>query len=208
MTLQTERSEFTVKTSIFDRPRSLTLDPEYLEFDDNDQASSIPTRFLKNNIEAFRYGVKGIRGYKFYIGRVYCIDIKSSSGQVIKIRLKSIYRIRRKLLAEKYVNIVHALFHYYFNAITRRNVELFRENGSLEILGVNINTDGVLFDKKVGRISWNFLGTKRYQRYYTLFSETDPNQYKAFVYLDQWNAAVLHSTIETILKWKFPQKKF
>jgi len=208
MTLQNEKLEFLIKSSIFDRPRALVLLPEYLEFDDNDLASSIPTKFLKEDIEAFRYGVKWIRGYRFYIGRIYCIDIKGVSGQIIRIRLKSIYRIRRKLLGEKYVNIVNALFRYYFNDISRRYVELFQENQPFEILGVKVNSDGVLFDQRIGRISWDFLGTRRFRRYYTIFSETDANCYKTFEYLDQWNAAVLHSVLETILKLKYPQKKF
>jgi hypothetical protein len=207
MTQQNEKVEFIIRSTIFDRPRRLTLDPEYLEFDDNDLASSSPTKFFKEDVESLRYGVKAIRGYEFNIGRIYCIDIKNVSGQVVKIRLKSIYRIRRKLLADKYVNIVNTLFLHYFNAISRRYVKLIQENQPFDILGVNINSEGVLFDQKIGRISWDYLGTRRYRRYYTLFSETDPNKYRAFEYLDQWNAAVLHSVIETILKLKFPQKK-
>jgi len=70
--------KFTLKSSIFDRPREITISREFLEFDDNDQISSIPTKFLKKDIEGFRYGVKGIRGYSFNIGRIYYIDIKSS----------------------------------------------------------------------------------------------------------------------------------
>ena|ERR1700733_14894724 len=199
--------KFTLKSSIFDRPRELTLSSEFLEFDDNDQISSIPTKFLRKDIEGFRYGVKGIRGDRFYIGRIYYIDIKSSSGQVIKLRLKSIYRIRRKELGAKYVKIVESLFKYYFNNIARKYLQWFRDQRSFEILGVKFNAEGICFDDKIGVVPWEFLGTRSYRRYYALFSETDPDQYKAFEYLDQWNTYVLHSVTEAILKMKFPQRK-
>ena len=49
------RVEFRVKSSIFDRSRLLTLDPEYLEFDDNDLGSALPVRFLKEEIEGIKF---------------------------------------------------------------------------------------------------------------------------------------------------------
>jgi hypothetical protein len=199
--------EFTVKSSIFDRSRQLTIDPEYLEFDDHDLGSSLPVRFLKEEIEGIKYGVKGIRGYRFRIGRIYYIDIKSFSGEVIKVRLKSIYRVRVKRLEAKYGQILKALFANYFNEIARRYLELFRSGEPFEMLGVSFSAEGVLFDEKIGIIPWEFLGTKKYWTYYALFSETNPEHYKAFNYVDQWNAAVLHSVTEGILKMKFPVRQ-
>ena len=91
MSSQALKLDFVLKSSIFDRPRQLVLAPLYLEFDDNNLVSSTPTKFLKEEIEGIRFGIKGIRGYRFYIGRTYCIDIKNNSGKIIKLRLKSIY---------------------------------------------------------------------------------------------------------------------
>jgi hypothetical protein len=201
------RVEFTVKSSIFDRSRQLKLDPQYLEFDDNDLGSSLPVRFLKEEIEGIKYGVKGIRGYRFRIGRIYYIDIKSISGEVMKIRLKSIYRIRIKRLETKYGQILKALFTNYFNEIAKRYLELFRSGEPFELLGVSFCAEGLQFDQKIGTIPWEFLGTKKYWTYYALFSETNPEHYKAFNYVDQWNAAVLHSVTEGILKMKFPVRE-
>jgi len=198
MASQPLKLDFVLKSSIFDRPRQLVLDPLYLEFDDNNLSSSTPKKFLKE--EGIRFGIKWIKGLDFYIGRIYCIDIKNRSGQIIKLRLKSIYGIRKKELAEKYVKIANALLRYYFHALALRHIEAFQNNQLIEILGVKIDAEGVLFDQKLGKISWNFLGTKRYHTYYTLFSEVDPNKYKAFEYLHHWNTSVLQSVVEGILK--------
>jgi hypothetical protein len=182
------------------------MDPEYLEFDDKDRVSDVPTRFLKKEIESLRYGIKPIRGYRFRIGRIYCIDIRDVTGRVINIRLKSMYRVRVKLLNEKYLAIANALFRLYFHEMTLEYLAQFRDGQAVDLLGVNLNSQGVLFDEKVGRVSWDFLGTKRYWHYYTIYSEESPGSYRAFVFLDHWNAGVLRGLIEMILKEKFPKR--
>src|SRR5882757_58301 len=117
MSSQALKLDFVLKSTIFDRPRQLVLDPLYLEFDDNNLASATPTKFHKEEIEGIRFGIKWIKGLDFYIGRIYCIDIKNRSGQIIKLRLKSIYGIRKKQLADKSVKIANALLRYYFDAL-------------------------------------------------------------------------------------------
>lgn len=199
--------EFMVRASILDRPRRLTLDPGFVEFDDKDLVSAAPTRFLKNEIEGVRYGIKPIQGYLFRIGRIYCVDIRDAGGRVLKIRLKSVYRVRRKLLGNKYQAIANAVFRYYLHDKIRHHVERFRAGHSVELLGIDLDSQGVLFDEKAGRISWHFLGTKRYWHYYTLFSEAEPGHYRAVVFLEDWNAGVLQGVIEAILKDKFPGRK-
>lgn len=76
-----------VKSSIFDKENSLTINPEFIQYKN--------INFSKFEITDVRYGIKAIKGYRFRIGRIYCIDIKGLDGTVIKIRLKSLYRVRR-----------------------------------------------------------------------------------------------------------------
>jgi len=202
-----EPLEFMLKSSIFDRSRKLTLDPEYLEFDDNDRMDGAPTRFEKSEVEGIKYGIRGIRGYNFRIGRIYTIDIRDREGRVIKLRLKSIYRIRIRQLEQKYQQIRKFLFEFYFHDLVRQYIKKLGDGETLSLGGVDFKPEGVIFDEKVGLISWDFLGTKKYHYYYTLFSAENPDQYKAFNYLDQWNAGVIHSLTETMIKVKFPGVK-
>lgn len=196
-----------IRSSIFDRPRQLTLDPEYLEFDDDDLVTTPSTKFLKEEIEGLRFGVEWVRGYSFYIGRVYCIDIRSETDQVIRLRLRSAYGIRKRELGDKYLKIVNTLFRYYFDDLSRHYLMLFENDLAFEILGVNFSAEGIVFDEKIGLVSWDFLRTRSYQTYYTLFSEISPSQYKAFDYIHHWNAAVLKSVTEQIIKRKFPARQ-
>lgn len=201
-----EKLEILVRSTLFDRPRQLTITPEYIEFDDQDRTSEPPTRFLKKEIEGVRYGIKPIHGYRFTIGRIYCIDIRDVSGRLIKIRLKSIYRVRLKLLHHKYANIINTLFLQHFHDISRYYLRQFHEGQTVELLGVTLNNQGVLFDKKIGWITWDFLGSRRYWHYFTLYSEAAPDHYRAFVFLEEWNAGVLRGLVEAILKEKFPNR--
>ncbi|MHA4807403.1 hypothetical protein ACX0G9_04835 [Flavitalea flava] len=202
-----ENRTFTLKTSLFDRHRQLIIDSEYLEFEDTNLVSSLPTKFVKEEIESIRYGIKGIRGYRFYIGKIFCIDIKSTSGQVIKLRLKSLYRVRRKQLSSKYVEIANSILRCYFDEKSNHYLALFSDNKTFEIIGIQFNPEGIIFDEKVGIVPWEFLGTRRYYRYYSIYSEMNTNQYKIFYYIEQWNTAVLQHVVENILKMKFPLKK-
>jgi|GEM_PF-6627274 len=118
--------DFMIRSTIFDRPRLLILDPHYVQFDDQDKASEPPTHFLTEEIEAFRYGVKAIRGYRFRIGRIYSIDIRDVAGRVIKIRLKSVYGVRVKQLNYKYTSIVNYLYQCYFHPVTVAYYQQFR----------------------------------------------------------------------------------
>lgn len=194
------RLELTIRSSMLDRPRRLVIEPEYLEFDDKDAISEEPTRFDRLEIASLRYGVKAIRGYRFRIGRIYCIDVQDVSQRVIKMRLKSLYRVRRRLLGRKYMDILNALLRTYFHDIMREHIQQVKEGQSVDLLGVSLNSEGVLFDEKVGRIGWNFVGTKRFWHYYTIFSEEIPEKYRAFTFIDDWNAAVLQGVIETLKK--------
>src|ERR1700744_2508321 len=133
-----EKLKFMVRSTIMDRPHSLVIDPEFIVFDDRDQLSKAPTQFLKSEIEGVRYGVKPIRGYRFRIGRIYCIDIRDTSNRIIKIRLKSIYRVRIKLLEKKYLAIINALFQYYFHDMIQNYLAQFRNGQPVELLGVSL----------------------------------------------------------------------
>jgi hypothetical protein len=193
---------FSVKSSILDRERELVLDNEFLAFDDKDRIGALPARILKQDITAYRFGVKWIRGYSFVIGRVYCIDIKSVSGEVIKLRLKSVYGINKKQLTDKYSRILNALHDQYFDDLIRQYLRKHTDLQDFDILGIIFRQDGVLIDQKSKLIPWEDLGTKSYSTYYAVFAKSDPAIYKAFEYLNDWNTGVLYSVSREILKSK------
>jgi len=194
--------EFLIKSSLFDRHRKLSIDKASIEFDDKDLSSASPTKFLKHEVDSFRFGIKWIYGYQFTIGRIYCIDIKSVDGNIIKIRLKSLYKVRRRQLATKHSKIITALYDNYFDDITNSYLSDFNNNKEIQILGVIFCDEGIyLKDKKI-LTNWLDVGTKAYYSYYTIFSLSDPSNYRAFEYLKDWNTGILYSVSRRILSDK------
>jgi len=194
--------ELSIKSSLFDRHRKLLVDKAFIEFDDKDLNSASPTKFLKHEVDSFRFGIKWIRGYKFIIGRIYCVDIKSVAGETIKIRLKSLYKVRRSQLAAKYSKIIAALYDNYFDDITRSYLSDFDNAKEIQILGVTFCEDGVYLHNKKLLINWLDVGTKAYYTYYTIFSLSNPSNYRAFEYLKDWNTGILYGVSRRILSDK------
>jgi hypothetical protein len=197
-----EKLEIVIKSSVLDRPRILMIDPEYLSFDDNDLANSESTRFEKEDIIGIRYWVKGISGYTFNIGRIYCVDIRSETGKVIKIRLKSIYGIRVKKLEAKFNEIVNAIIGNYFQDLIQHYLNLFANKLPFEVLGVAFSQKGLVFRSEEIVIPWSDVGARFYNHYFTLFKKSDPYHYRTFSYLEEWNTHILYIICESILEEK------
>jgi len=189
-----------IKSSIFDRERELIISPDFISYDIEGMITDQPSLIHKNEIKAFRYGVKWINGYSFVIGRTYCLDILTTGNKVLKIRLKSMYGIRRNQLHNKFERILDSLYENHFNEIINNSLSELANGKNIEIAGVNFVQEGVFTHPKASMIPWENVGTKAYTSYYTIFSKSNPNDYKAFDYISHWNAAVLYSVLETILK--------
>lgn len=136
-------STFLIKSSLFDRDRLLTVNADYLSFDDNDLISAGHTTIEKSNIEGFRFGVDWITGLYFMIGRTYRIEVRDHTGKIIRIRLRSLYGIRRKKLATKYKKVYDALHNAYFNDLGLHYVSLVNDSLSFTLAGVILTPEGI-----------------------------------------------------------------
>jgi hypothetical protein len=194
-------SIISIKSSVFDRERQLFLNEEFIEFDDSNLVSEKPTRFDKEDIEALRYGIKWIKGYRFNIGRIYCIDVKSKGQGIIKIRLKTLYGVNKEALEQKYIKIVNTLYDFYFDDISGAYLEKFEEGNEFQLPGITYSSVGVKLNNK-DLISWEDVGTRAYYSYYAIFSKSKPTIYRAFEFRNEWNAGIVYSVTEKILKSK------
>ena len=190
---------FSVRSTLFDRDRLLTIDPGYLSFDDKDLVSAGPTSITKANIESFRFGIDWIRGYYFIIGRSYRIEVRDHEGCVIRIRLRSLYGVRAKKLGEKYKKIYKALHDAYFNDLGVHYVKLAGGGLAFTLAGVIIDPEGII-DPRMGKLSWSSIGLKAYNTYFAIYDRVDPNKYRAFDYGIEWNAVLLYLVLDYILE--------
>ena len=132
----------------------------------------------------------------------YLIEIKNEKGKLIKIRFYSAFAINKQLLNEKYLKIINALFDYYYADLVRNYLRLFKNSLEFDLQGIIFIKEGVYLRKNSDLIEWSNLRTKNYWSYFTLFHKANPNNYKAYQYLEDWNAIVLYSVVSQILKEK------
>jgi hypothetical protein len=192
--------EIIFKPTILDRPHKLVVDHLSLQLGMQDSREEVPLRFDLNEIEAFRYGIKWISGYQFTIGRVYCVDIKSGSGQVMSIRLRSLYGINKNAVSDKYVLIVQALSDYYFNDLCRNLMTKVEAGGEWHHPKIIVTKDGIVLRKLNTLLPWKDIGTRLYSTYYAIYSKLKPEVYESFEFLNDWNSSIVYSLSRSLLE--------
>ncbi|WP_276484613.1 hypothetical protein [Paraflavitalea pollutisoli] len=192
---------FYVRSSAFDRARALTFEDDMIRFDDKDRIGQTEPSIAWKDFDGVRMGVKWVKGYVFVIGRIYCIDIRSSKGEKIKIRLKSIYGINKDRIDGKFKDIVNALYDRILDEVITHQVQLVEKDGCAEIAGVQVTSKGVRWNKGMV-VSWNDLEIKAFTNYFAIFQKSIPGNYKALEYVDEWNCHVLYSVITLLLQHK------
>ncbi|MEO8151013.1 MAG: hypothetical protein ABI723_25490 [Bacteroidia bacterium] len=190
------------KPDVLSWRRELVIEPGCLQLHNSSPFSEQPVKWLKEEIESFRFGVKWIRGTTFYFGRIYCVDIKNKNQQIIKIRLKTLYGINKEILNSKYAKIVGSLYECYFLPVIQNYCSLFASNKTFEISGITFHEYGLLLPNNMDILEWDDVSIKRYQNYLSIFSTKNPNHYLLFYYNVEWNVLVLEVVIDAILKSK------
>src|SRR5258708_1723022 len=92
---------FHVKRTLFGAPRLLTIAPLYLEM----EGPLAKTRFTKEDIEGLRFGATLIRYYLIPISKTYNIEIKSSQGKIILIRMHSLFGVGNRNNRNQFIQI-------------------------------------------------------------------------------------------------------
>ncbi|TKC08282.1 hypothetical protein FA048_14090 [Pedobacter polaris] len=208
MSQNPEQITLTIKRGPFDnKPRQLILDPTFISFEDDESSTKSLTKFEKNSITAYRFGVKWIRGFEFTVGREYQIFIRNNEGKILKINFKSFYGRKKQENYEKYIKIINTLWVFYFSDITNNLLQQFNETKEFDIgavkfkrEGLEINIAGLIKEEKK-QILWDQVATRDYQTYFAIYSLDDKSKInRTYNYLSDWNTGVLYSAVRTILK--------
>lgn len=197
-----ETKVFDFKTNYYSANNKLILESHQITLLENNE---IISQIKSEDIDAYRFGIAWITGAVFSIGRLYKIDIRSKNNiDTIKIRLRTVYGVRKYILDEKYNQILDALFNIYWNDVIKSFLDKIDIGENITVCNILINKNGVHFDK--GRnnhfISWEDIDSRIYHDYYSISSKKNPHCYITFTFLDDWNAGIIYSVTRGILLQK------
>jgi hypothetical protein len=196
-----ENFEVKYKTNFFSKQKTVVFSENALSLY---SGNKLLLQIDQEQICNVRYGVDWISGYRFYIGRIYRIDVSDGRRKTIKVRLRSLYGINKGKLEDKYVTIVDKLYDFYFKDKILNYIGRINSGEDVAMAGIVFKKDGIVLNsKRASRfIAWEDLNSRSYYDYHTLSSKKQPDFYNAFTYLKDWNATLVFSISRGILQEK------
>ncbi|MFC0514391.1 hypothetical protein ACFFGT_09275 [Mucilaginibacter angelicae] len=161
----------------------------------NESPVSIP----KDELIAFRYGLKGISGYAFTIGCHYFIEIKTLQQKSIVIKFSSYYRFRKRIYRKAWVDIVNKLWNYHFSNHYLDHYYRHKNGGSFEFCGMTFKEGGISWDNK-NILPYAQIGLGNYVNYFMVYNKQNKSQQKSYTFAHDWNALALQSLLKTLVK--------
>jgi len=189
------------KSTIFSTKKSLQIKDDFSLLESSVYNSDLKT-FAKNDIIGIRFGVSWITGYQFTIGRVYCLDIRNKQNEVISVRLKSVYGIRRKHLGNKYLELLNIIIDTYFTDIYNEYLNSFSRNEVIEIESVRLSEEGIWVKKGNEIIKWEDLDVGVFHNYLSLTSKHNSKNYTQLYYLNDWNTYLIEILVKQVIQMK------
>lgn len=158
-----------------------------------------PIFIAADELIAFRYGMKGINGYAFTIGRHYFIEIKTIQQKSIVIKFNSYYRFRRRIYWKTWVNIVDELWNYHFVNHYLNHHDKYKNGEYFEFNGISFQGDGISWDNK-NILLFTQIGLGNYVNYFMVYNKQNKSQQKSYNFMHDWNALVLQELLKVIVK--------
>ncbi len=183
---------FHVKRTPFGASRLLTVAPLYLEM----EGPLSHTRFTKEDIEGLRLGVTLISYFLIPISKTYNIEIKSSQGKIMLIRMHSIFGVGSRKNRNLFIQIHKQIQQYIFNDMAIHYVRLLNGGLTFELAGAFLTEEGVLIKKDKPLIPWSRTGLATRFHSCSVYDKADLRHFKSFDYWYDWNASLLRSVID------------
>jgi hypothetical protein len=158
-----------------------------------------PSIFIPaKDITSFRYGIKWLSGYAFTIGRQYVIELNSLNGEIMPIKLKSLYQIRRKKYGDIWAEIIEQLWASYFQKLYTDYCDLYHSNRKFELAGIEFHQSGIAFGNK--SLLWDRIALSNYRTYFMIHDKDDLNKKHSISFMKDWNAYLLQKLLRQIVE--------
>lgn len=192
-----------IKRGLTDRAsRQLLINEEHIKFQSKRLNKNTFSTFLRSEITDYRFGIFWLN-LDITFGRQYKIHIRNRDNQILKIAFKSYFGHKVNECHQQYCDILDALWKFHFSKITDDYLQRFENEEEFTLANVHFTKEGITIDEKKGLIPWEEVRTSSHYTYFAIYSEKDASGInRQYNYLNDWNSAVLFSTLRTILKYK------
>jgi hypothetical protein len=170
----------------------VTVAPLYLEM----EGPLANLRFTKEDIEGLRFGVTLFRYFFIPISKSYNIEIKSSQGKVITIRMHTLFGIGNHKIRSLFIGIHKQIQQTYFNDMAIHYVRLLKGGLTFELAGAFLTSEGVLIKKDKNLIPWLRTGLATRFHSCSIYDKADLRHFRSFDYWHDWNASLLRSVVD------------
>jgi hypothetical protein len=184
--------QYRVKRGPLSASRLLTIDPLFIGM----EGPLANTRFTKDDIEGFRYGARYYYFFVIPMGRTYTIEIKSSQGKVISLRMHTFFSIGNKKTQNLFIQIYKKIHEAYFKDMAIHYVRLLNEGLNFNLAGALLTREGVVIKKDRPVIPWIRIGLTSNYSSCSICDLSDPDHYRSFDYWFDWNASLLFSVVD------------
>lgn len=158
------------------------------------------------NICAFRFGIEGMHIWKLTFCRQYFIEIKDYQNKIYRIKLNSYYGINRRTFFKVWAELLEYFWNFYLENQLNFYTELFNIQQTFELSGVTFHADGISWDNK-NKLKWKDIAVSSYQTHFNIHHVDNPKQSKCCVFSIHWNAVVLQSLLNDIIKQPIKARK-
>lgn len=165
-----------------------------------------PVFLPADDIAAFRFEIKWLRGYRVAIGRQYSIDIQRFSGQITSLKLRSIYGIKKQQYHQLWNDILQLLWQHYFVNLLNYYRELKNMGQYFELGGVQFHSYGIAWENEVSMF-WHEIALASYTTYFMIYRADYNKHRKSCSYAADWNAVVLQTLLQEIIEEEKELKK-
>lgn len=158
------------------------------------------------NIASFRFGMRGGHLLKLTFYRQYFIEIKDYQNKINRIKLNCYYGINKKAVFKVWAELLEHLWNFYMvNQLSFYN-ELYELQQTFELSGVTFHPDGISWDND-NKLKWNEIAVSSFQTHFAIHHVDDLSQSKCCVFSIHWNAVVLQSLLNDIVKQPVKARK-
>ncbi len=204
-----KETNFIINRSLTDNaPRELIINKDFLMFEDKDFVNDTFTTFGKDQIAAYRFGVKWMRFY-FVFAREYCIEVKNTQNESIKINFKTYFGRKKNEYHELCNAILTSLWQNYFKDIELNCIQKHEKGEEFAIGEVTFLPEGIIIQTnssiklKNALIPWEKVRTQNYATYFAIYAvDNAATTNRGYSYLTDWNTSVLQNVITAILQSK------